>query len=80
MRRVPGLDLEPVDESAPEVADHRGIGRRAQIGIAFEALEQHVEAVAEIAGAEIGEAGRLHRLCDERVAIGVPSGHRMRSG
>ena len=34
---------------------------RAQVGVAFEALEQHVEPVAEVAGAEVVETGRLAR-------------------
>src|SRR5262249_33459255 len=57
MVRVPRLDLEPVDEPAPESTDDRGVGRRAQVTVVLEAVEQHVEALAEVTGPEVGEPG-----------------------
>ena len=71
---VPRLDLEPVDQAPPEVADHAGVGRRAQVGVALEALEQHVEALAEVARTEVVEPGRLHRLPRRRSAPSATSG------
>ena len=58
MVAVPRLDLEAVDEALPEDTDHIAVGRRAQVGVALEALEQHVEALAEVAGSEVVEARR----------------------
>ena len=54
MVAVPRLDLEAVDQASPEVADHVGVGRGAEVGVALEALEQHVEALAEVARPEVG--------------------------
>ena len=59
MVAVPGLDLEPVDE-APAAGRRvtRGVAVGAEVGVALEAVEQHVEALAEVAGPEVVEPGR----------------------
>ena len=82
MVAVPRLDLESVDEPLPEEPDHGGVGRRAQIGVALEALEQHVEALAEVAGTEVVEARRLLRFGQQHVAarVAIHQLLRMRSG
>jgi hypothetical protein len=71
MLAIPRLDLEAVDEAPPEVADDVGVGRRAQIGVAREALEQHVETLAEVSRTEIRETGRLHRLGHQRITARI---------
>ena len=58
MVAVPRLDLESVHQAPTEVVEHRGVAGLAELGVALEALEQHVEAVAEVAGPEVVEAGR----------------------
>ena len=52
MLAVPRLDLEPVGQPPPEVGDDAGVRRRAQVTVPFQAAQQHVEAVAEVAGAK----------------------------
>ena len=77
--RVPTLDLEAVDQSAPQVTDHGDVRRRGEVAIAFEAVKQHGESFAKVAGAEVAESGLdgglLQKLISGRVAP-----HRTRPG
>ena len=73
---VPRLDLQPVDEPAPQVADHGDVGVRVQVAVAFEALEQHLQALAEIAGTEVGVTGLGDGLL---AAAGRPTDNAYRS-
>jgi hypothetical protein len=57
---IPGLDLQAVDKSAPQVTDDRRVGVRVQVAVVFKALEQHREPFTEVSGAEVGVAV----LCD----------------
>ena len=81
---VPRLDLETVDQPSPKVGDHAGVRRGTQVAVAFQAVEKHVEAVAEVAGAEIREPAFLHGVGHQLVARGVSASHdvvlRTRSG
>ncbi len=76
MFAVPRLDLEAVDETPPEVADHADGGLRAEIGIPRDAVEQHVESLPEVARAELVEPGALGRFGHQRVAARIPHHHR----
>jgi hypothetical protein len=67
MRRQPRLDLEPVHQPAPQIAENRGVGRRRQTGVAAQALEQRVETLAEVPRAEVREPGPLDRLREQHV-------------
>ena len=58
-------------EATAQVADDVGVGRRGQVGVALEAVEQHVEPVAEVAGTEVVEPGRSRRLGEQRVDVGT---------
>ena len=53
---VPRLDLQTVDEPAPQIADHGRVGVRVKVAVAFETLEKHLQAVPEVAGTEVGVA------------------------
>ena len=70
MFHVPRLDLEAVHEPAAEVADDRGVGRRAQVAVVLQAVEQHVEAVAEVARAEVARAGAARASASSSSAAG----------
>ena len=84
MRAVPLFDLEPVDQPSPEVGDDAGIRRGAQVTVPFQALQQHVEPVAKVAGAEVRQAGLLHGVGHQLLAGGIAASHdvvlRTRSG
>src|ERR1700722_4565952 len=72
MSGVPGLDLEAVDEAPAEgAADHPTGGGRVQVSVAPETVEQHVQAVTEVARAEVGEARLLHGLGHHDFAVGI---------
>ena len=68
---VPRLDLQPVDEAAPQVADHRDVGIRVQIAVAFKALQQDRQALSEVTGTEVGVTrlgdGLLEQLVGRRI-------------
>ncbi|MFN8028685.1 MAG: hypothetical protein U0W40_20705 [Acidimicrobiia bacterium] len=57
MLRAPVLHEEPVVQAATDVAEHQRVGGRVEAGIVAEALEEHTEPGAEVAGAEVVEAG-----------------------
>jgi hypothetical protein len=77
---VPRLDLEAVDEPAEEVGD-RGLGSLlAQVTVLGEAGELALETVAEVAGPEVGETGRLDGLAEQLLGTRVLRAHRVSWG
>ena len=70
---VPGLDLEPVDQAAAEVVEHRCVGVRTQVAVAFEAPEEDLETLAEVAGAEIRKTRVRGGLVQQLVGRGIAS-------
>ena len=71
MLDVPRLDLESVDEATAEVADNSGVSVGAQVAVPLEAVEQHRESFAEVAGAEVREARLRDGLSEQLVGRGV---------
>ena len=69
---VPRLDLQPVDEAAPQVSDDRHVGIRVQIAVAFKALQQDCQALAEVTGTEVGVTRLGDGLLEQPVGRWIP--------
>ena len=71
MQCVPGLDLEAVDQPAPQIADHRLVGIGIQVAVAFEAVEQYLQALPEVTGAEVLVAVLRNSLLQQLIGRGI---------